>query len=177
MNEELKLVKVGLALVLFGLMFGVIMGTTFGINEEVYKNYIAEEIAAHPTVHDAKSQDKIWRYAQRAHFHATGIAAFSIGLIVLVMCSDLKPKMKTATSVLFGLSSFYPLAWFSMFILAPSIGRGPAHSHILTETFASIGVGGLFLGSVLLIANLLGGMFGEDSSTKRQLGSEEVGRA
>ncbi|MDX1410528.1 MAG: hypothetical protein R3351_00075 [Nitrospirales bacterium] len=168
MNEELKLVKVGLALVLFGLLFGVITGITFGINEDLYKDFIADGIEANPTVHDAKSQEKIWRYAQRAHFHATGLAAYALGLIVLVMFSNLKPKMKTASSVLLGLSSFYPFAWFTMFVLAPSLGRGPAHSHILTETFAMIGVGGLLLGSFLLIANLFAGMFGVKTDTGQQ---------
>jgi len=161
MNNELKLVKVGLALVLFGLFFGVIMGMTFGINEDFFKNYITEGIAANPTVHDAKSPDKIWRYAQRAHFHATGIAAFALGLVFLVMFSDLKSKLKTASSFFLGLSSFYPLAWFTMFVLAPSIGRSAAHSHVLTETLASIGVGGLLLGCFLVIANVFFGLFRE----------------
>ncbi|MCA9472398.1 MAG: hypothetical protein MRJ96_15045 [Nitrospirales bacterium] len=167
-KEEVKLVKAGLALVLVGLLFGVMMGITFGINEDLYKGFIADGIAAHPTIHDAKSQEKIWRYAQRAHFHATGIAAFALGLISLVMFSDLKPKMKSASSFFLGLSSFYPFAWFTMFALAPSIGRGAAHSHILTETFAMIGVGGLLLGSFLLVANLFGGMFGNKTTPERQ---------
>ena len=161
MNSELQLVKVGLALVLFGLLFGVIMGMTFGVNEDIFKNYITEGIAANPTVHDAKSPDKIWRYAQRAHFHATGIAAFSLGLVFLVMFSNLKPKMKSLSSFFLGLSSFYPLAWLTMYILAPSIGRGAAHSHVLTETFASVGVGGLFLGCFLVMANVFFGLFSE----------------
>ncbi len=162
MKQELTLVKFGLALVIFGLLFGVIMGMTFGINEDVYKDFVRDGIAANPTVHDAKSQDKIWRYAQRAHFHATGIAAFALSLIVLVMFSDLKPKMKTASSFFLGLSSFYPLAWLTMFLLAPSLGRGPAHSHILTETFASLGVGGLLLGCFLVLSNLFLGLFRDD---------------
>ncbi len=159
MNKDLQLVKVGLALVLFGLLFGVIMGMTFGINEDFFKNYITEGIAANPTVHDAKSPDKIWRFAQRAHFHATGIAAFALGLVFLVMFSDLKPKLKTVSSFFLGLSSFYPLAWLSMFVLAPSIGRSAAHSHVLTETMASIGVGGLLLGCFLVIGNVFFGLF------------------
>jgi len=163
MDKELKLVKGGLALVLFGLLFGVIMGMTFGINEDLFKNYITEGIAAHPTVHDAKSPDKIWRYAQRAHFHATGIAAFALGLVFLVMFSDLKPKLKTISSFFLGLSSFYPLAWLSMYILAPSIGRGAAHSHVLTESFAFIGVGGLLIGCSLVIGNVFLGFFRENS--------------
>ena len=48
MNNELQLVKVGLGLVLFGLLFGVVMGMTFGINEDIFKNYITEGIAANP---------------------------------------------------------------------------------------------------------------------------------
>ncbi len=161
MNKELKHVKMGLALVLFGLLFGVIMGMTFGINEDIFKNYISEGIAANPTVHDAKSQSKIWRYAQRSHFHATGIAAFSLGLVFLVMFSDLKPSMKKVSSFFVGLSTFYPFAWLTMFVLAPSIGRGPAHAHVLTETFAAIGVGGLLLGCFFVLSNVFLGLFRE----------------
>jgi len=159
MNQELQRVKVGLALVLFGLLFGVIMGMTFGINEDFFKNYITEGIAANPTIHDAKSPDKIWRYAQRAHFHATGIAAFALGLVFLVMFSNLKPKLKTASSFFVGLSSFYPMAWLAMFVLAPSLGRNAAHSHFLTESFAFIGIGGLLLGCFLIIGNVFFGLF------------------
>jgi len=173
MNKELKHVKVGLALVLCGLLFGVVMGITFGVNEDVYQNFITEGIAANPQVHDAKSPDKIWRYAQRAHFHATGIAAFCLALIPLVILSDLKPKLKTASSVALGLSSLYPLSWLTMFVLAPSIGRGAAHSHVLTETLAYIGVGGLLLGCFLLLANLFLGLFREKSPMSPSVSTKE----
>lgn len=162
MEEELKTVKLGLAIVLVGLFFGVGMGIVFGVNEDLFKNHIAQGIAANPEVHDAKSPDKIWRYAQRAHFHATGIAAFSLGLVILVMFSTLKPTYKKASSILLGLGGFYPLSWYTMFWLAPSIGRGPAHAHILTEFFVYTGVGGLLLGVFFLCANLFLGFFREE---------------
>lgn len=164
MEQELKTVKLGLAIVLVGLLFGVGMGIVFGVNEDLFKDYIAQGIMANPNVHDTKSPDKIWRYAQRAHFHATGIAAFSLGLVILVMFSTLKPNYKKASAILLGLSSFYPLSWLNMFLLAPSIGRGPAHAHILTEIFAYTGVGGLLLGAFFLCANLFLGFFREESS-------------
>ncbi|GJL61803.1 MAG: hypothetical protein NPIRA04_04570 [Nitrospirales bacterium] len=174
MNHELKLVKIGLGLVLIGLLFGVVMGMTFGTNEDIFKNYITEGIAANSSVHDAKSPDKIWRYAQRAHFHATGIAAFALGLVFLVMFSTLKPKMKTVSSLFLGLSTFYPLAWLNMYILAPSLGREAAHSHIVTETLASIGVGGLLLGCVLVLGNVFLGLFREKTEASSQrLGTKE----
>ena len=167
-SNEIKVIKVGLVLVLLGLLFGVCTGISFGINEDAYKNYIAKGIAAHPEVHDTKSQDKIWRYSQRAHFHATGIAAFALGLLFLVMFSDMKAQYKKVSSTLIGLSSFYPFSWFTMFILAPSIGRGPAHDHVLTEIFVMIGVGGLLLGVGLLVANLFLGVLKDRVSTQLQ---------
>jgi hypothetical protein len=164
MLQELRIVKMGLALVFLGLAFGVGTGISFGVNEDAYKSYISSEIQAHPEVHDEKSKDKIWRYAQRAHFHAAGIAAFSMGLIILVMVSGMKPGLKTASSILIGLSGFYPLSWFTMFYFAPSMGRDAAHHHILTELFSYIGVGGLLLGSLILMANLFLGLFQEGKS-------------
>ena len=159
MNRELNTVKAGLFLVMLTLIFGIGMGVVFGVNEDSVKSYITEGVAAHPDVHDDQSSNKIWRYAQRAHFHATGIAAFSIGLLLLLMHSSLGSKLKAATAVLVGLGGVYPLAWFSMFVLAPSIGRSAAHHHIVTEMFTYIGVGGLLSGIAILCPNMFLGMF------------------
>ncbi len=164
MTQEIQVVKVGLGLVLLGLMFGVGMGILFGINEDLYKGYIKQGIEANPAVHDAKSADKIWRYAQRAHFHATGIAAFSLGLIILTMLSGMKSRYKKVSAIFLGLSSLYPLSWLTMFLLAPSIGRGPAHEHFLTEIFVYTGVGGLLIGGAILCGNLFLGSFREETS-------------
>lgn len=159
MHEELKAVKVGLFLVFLTLIFGIGLGVGFGVAEDSIKTYISDGVEAHAEVHDDKSSSKIWRYAQRAHFHATGIAAFSIGLILVVMFSSLGRRMKTVSSILVGLGGLYPLSWFTMFILAPSIGRTSAHHHIVTETFTYIGVGALLTGIAILSANLFLGMF------------------
>jgi hypothetical protein len=161
MQNQLSLIKLGLALVFLGLLFGIGLGVTFGANEDLFKGFIEQGIAAHPDVHDAKSPDKIWRYAQRAHFHATGIAAFSIGLLLLVTFSNLKAKLKKLSATLIGLGSFYPAAWFSMFLLAPSIGRDAAHEHVITEFFVFVGVGGLVFGLTILLANIFFSVGGE----------------
>ncbi len=159
MNDEIKTVKIGLFLVMLTLIFGIGLGVVFGVIEDSVKSYITEGVAAHPAVHDEQSSSKIWRYAQRAHFHATGIAAFSIGLLLLIMHSSLGTRLKTVAAVLVGLGGLYPLSWFTMFILAPSIGRSAAHHHIVTELFTFIGVGGLLAGLAILCANLFLGMF------------------
>jgi hypothetical protein len=161
MSVDISSVRAGLAIVLIGLFFSIGLGISFGVNEEFYKDYVAEGIAAHPELHDEASAEKIWRYAQRTHFHAGGIAAFCLGLIVFVMHSDMQRRLQRISSILIGLASVYPLAWFSMFFLSPSIGRDAAHEHILTKLFTFVGVAGLLLGSFFLLANLFLGRFRE----------------
>ncbi len=161
MTNDLTSVKYGLALVMMGLLFGIGLGVAFGVNEGFFEAYVAQGIAANPAVHDSKSQEKIWRYAERAHFHATGIAAFSIGLLLVVVASSLAERFKKIAAVSIGLGSFYSLAWLSKFLLAPSLVRDAAHSHPITELFAYIGVGGLLLGLAILLANLFLGVFVE----------------
>ena len=75
----------------------------------------------------------------------------------------MKEALKKLTAILIGLSGFYPVSWFTMFLLAPSIGVEAAHDHYLTETFVYLGVGGLSLGILLLAANLFLGFFAEDA--------------
>ncbi len=162
MNENLKAVRAGVLLVMLTLFFGIGLGVGFGVAEDSFQSYISSGVAANPAVHDAKSEHKIWRYAQRAHFHAAGISAFSLGLILLVMVSSLKRELKTAASILIGLGGFYPLSWFSMFMLSPSMGRSAAHHHVITEIFTYVGVGGLLLGAGILFMNVLLGAFQGD---------------
>ena len=151
-------VRIGLRITLLLLIFGIGMGIAFGVFEDSFKDYIAQGIAANPELHDQKSPSKIWRYAQRAHFHATGIGAFSLVLMLLVLFSSLKDSLKATTSMLISLVGLYPLAWFSMFWLSPSLGRSAAHGHIITELLTYIGIGGLLLGLAILIGNIFFGL-------------------
>ncbi len=151
-------VRIGLRITLLLLIFGIGMGIAFGVFEDSFKDYIAQGIAANPELHDQKSQSKIWRYAQRAHFHATGIGAFSLVLMLLVLFSSLKDSLKAIASVLISLVGLYPLAWFTMFWLSPSLGRSAAHEHIVTELLTYIGTGGLLLGLAILLGNMFFGL-------------------
>lgn len=165
MRGNLSIIKAGLAIVLIGLFLNIGLGISFGVNEDMYKDYVAQGVAAHPELHDESSEEKIWRYAQRAHFHAGGIAAFCLGLIILLMYSDLTRRLQKISSILIGLGGVYPLAWLSMFFLAPTIGRDPAHEHILTMLFTIVGVASLLLGCFFLVANLFFGAFREQRET------------
>jgi hypothetical protein len=166
MTTNLTSIKYGLAFVMLGLLFGIGLGIAFGVNEDRFEAYVAQGIAANPGVHDSKSPEKIWRYVQRAHFHATGIAAFSIGLLLVVVASSLREKLKKIAAVCIGLGGFYPLAWLAMFLLAPSIGRAAAHAHPITELCVYIGVGGLLLGIAIVLANIFLGLFSEPAAPR-----------
>jgi hypothetical protein len=137
------------------------MGISFNINEDSYKSYIASGIEANPAVHDQQSAAKIWRYAQRAHFHASAIASIAMGLVLLILMTDMKARFKKLAAILIGLSGLYALSWYTMYMLAPTIGRGPAHDHLLTEIFAYSGIGGLVAGFFMLVGNMFFGLFTE----------------
>lgn len=154
MQAQLTSVRWGLALVLLCLMVGVGMGISFGVNEDLYQSFIANGIAAHQDLHDKSSQGFIWRWALRAHFHAAGIGAFSIGLVILVALSGMSEARKQITAVLIGLGGLYPMAWFAMFCVAPSIGRKAARHHWLVETLTYVSIGGLLLGLLFLFMSL-----------------------
>jgi hypothetical protein len=126
------------------------------LNEDLFQNYIQSGIAANPQffADAAKEQEIIWRWVQRAHFHAGGIGAFSLGLIILTALTSMSARRKQITATLIGLSIFYPLAWFAMFLYAPHLGRTAAHSAFFSELFVDVGVGALILGFLSLIHGL-----------------------
>ncbi len=161
MNNVLKNIRPGLALIILTLLFGVVLGISFGLNEDGYQKWIDAGIAAHPTLHDEHSKEEIWRFVQRAHFHATGIAAFSLGLILVVALSGLRAGMKKISSALIGLAGLYPLSWLSIFMLAPSMGPDGAEHALLPQMFVLVGVGGLLCGLVILALHLLFGLWTE----------------
>lgn len=158
MLNDIAPVRLGLILSMLTLLFGIGMGVVFGVNEDGVQDYIKDGIAAHPQLHDQQSQSKIWRYAQRAHFHATGVGAFTLGMILLVGATPMTRRFKAAVSTLIGIGSFYSLAWLSMFLLAPSLGRGAAHDALATELITKVTVGSLLLGVALLLLHLLFGL-------------------
>ena len=155
MDFDISDLRVGLVLSMLTLIFGISMGVMFGTNEDGVKQYISDGIASHPAQHDAKSQSKIWRYAQRSHFHATGVGGFALVLVLVTGLTSLPRKMKFIAATLIGVGSFYPMAWFSMFLLSLPLGRDGAHHATITELITYLTVGSLSAGILLLMVGLL----------------------
>ena len=162
LNIDLKVIKVGLLITLLSLVFGIGLGIAFGAKEEVFKNYISENIQLNPTVHDEKSKDKIWRYVQRAHFHSSGIAAYSLALLLIILVSKMKDSMKSFSATMIGVGTLYSFAWYLMFYLAPLIGRDAAKNHFLTESIVYISTAAFVIGLFMIIANVFFNMFSNE---------------
>jgi len=152
---DISNLRIGLILSMLTLIFGISMGVLFGANEGGVKQYISDGIATHQSVHDKKSESKIWRYAQRSHFHATGVGGFALVLVLMTGLTTLSRKMKFAASTLIGIGSFYPMAWLSMFLLSLSLGRDAAHHAVITELITYVTVGCLSLGILMVMAGLV----------------------
>ncbi|MEE9613362.1 MAG: hypothetical protein V3W31_00220 [Thermodesulfobacteriota bacterium] len=161
MNGKLDEVRPGLVLAGITLCFGIALAIAFGVAEDAIKTLVRDGVAANPDLHDEKSPDKIWRWWQRAHFHATGIGAFTLALIAITALSDLSAKMKRAASLFFGVGSFYPLAWFFMALLGPSMGRSAAHHSLPVEAVVYLTIPCLLAGLALLFSNVIFGWFSE----------------
>ncbi len=154
---DLAPVRIGLALAILTLLLNIGLGSAFGLFEEPIRAYIREGIAANPSLFKdaAREGDFIWRWIQRAHFHAGGIGAYVLGLVILTAISSMSVMQKRVTSILLGLSICYPLAWLMMYVYAPWVGRPVAHHLPIVEALTDIGVGSLCLG----ILSLLWGVF------------------
>ncbi|MBF0357169.1 MAG: hypothetical protein HQL70_01105 [Magnetococcales bacterium] len=155
MKQQIQPLRIGLIIAMLTILFGMGMGVLFGMYEDGVKGWIKDGIAQHQELHDEKSFSKIWRYSQRSHFHAMGLGATTTALILVVGISSMRRKLKKTASILISLGGLYPLSWFCMFLLAPSMGRGEAHHAFITSLFAHVGVTSMFIGICMLMANLV----------------------
>ncbi len=160
-KDLLKDVKLGLMLAGLFILFGICMGISFGIFEDVIKGMVRAGVDTFPLVH-ANDQDvkyKIWRWWQRSHFHAVGIGAFTMAMIAICALSTLTPRMKRIASTLIGLGGLYSISWLLMALLAPEIGRKAAHHAPQILVIVYISVGSLLCGMGILFANIIFDLF------------------
>ena len=145
--------KLPYLLAVLGMAGGVFIAILFGANEDMFKDRIKDGLTrnakiqaiADPAEKEKKlgaEADKNWRYYQRYHFHATGIGAMSLALLLFLARLDAPHKQRRAASWLLAVGGLlYPFVWLFAGIYGPEMGRDEAK-----ETFAIFGyMGGLFL--------------------------------
>ena len=150
--------KIPFLLAILGMSGGVAIAILFGVNEEMFKSRIKSGIEKNAKIQQiaegperaakiAGESDKNWRYYQRFHFHATGIGAMMIGLLLFLMKVDAPSKLLTLSNYLISIGGFlYPFIWLFAGIYGPEMGRNEAK-----EAFAIFG----YMGGVFLLGTLM----------------------
>lgn len=144
--------KIPFSLAILSIIGGVSIAILFGINEELFKNRISEGLQKNIKIQQmeeparteklSSEEGKLWRYYQRFHFHATGIAAMMLGLLLFVSRLNAPRRSINVAAYLVSIGGFlYPFVWLFAAIYGPEMGRSEAK-----EAFAIFGyMGGLFL--------------------------------
>lgn len=149
--------KLPILLTLFAIIGGVFISILFGANEELFKKRIQDGLSKNVKIQaiaDASEKEaklkseaeKNWRYYQRYHFHANGIASLTLTVIILLAFVEAKKTHLLAASYLVSVGGFlYPFVWLLAALYGPEMGRSEAK-----ETFAIFGyMGGVYLIGIL----------------------------
>ncbi|MFA6237750.1 MAG: hypothetical protein WC635_10520 [Bacteriovorax sp.] len=131
---------------ILGIIGGVFIALMFGANEDFFKNRITaglEKNVKIQSIMDPKEKadkiksehDKNWRYYQRYHFHANGIASLSLALLTLLAFVKASKKEILVAAYMISVGGFlYPFVWLFAAFYGPEMGRDQAK-----ETFAFLG--------------------------------------
>jgi hypothetical protein len=152
------LTRLPFVLAILGMVGGVFIAILFGANEDLFHKRIESGLALNTKIQQiadpAEKAEKLkaegeknWRYYQRFHFHATGIGAMMMGLLLFLGRLAAPRRATLVASWLVAVGGFlYPFVWLFAGLYGPEMGRSEAK-----EAFAIFGyMGGLFLvGGVL----------------------------
>ena len=109
--------KIPFLLAILGIVGGVFIAILFAVNEEMFENRIHAGLEKNEKIQQiqdpakraekTKSEaDKNWRYYQRFHFHATGISAMMLGLLLFLRRLKAPPRLTTIASYAVALGGF-----------------------------------------------------------------------
>lgn len=140
-------------LALLSIVGGVFISILFAVNEDLFQKRIAIGLEKNVKIQSMtdmtekasklkSEQDKNWRYYQRFHFHATGIGAMMMGILLFLagLKAPKTPVMISSYMVAVG-GFLYPFVWLFAALYGPEMGRSEAK-----EAFALLGyMGGVFL--------------------------------
>jgi len=145
--------KIPFSLAILSMVGGVFIAILFALNEEMFINRIHTGLEKNVKIQQIENQqekaakissetEKNWRYFQRFHFHATGIGAMMIGLLLFLSQLNAPQTLVNVGAYLVSIGGFlYPFVWLFAGIYGPEMGRSEAK-----EAFAILGyMGGLFL--------------------------------
>jgi hypothetical protein len=159
LKEAMAPVIPGLLISLLAIVVGTGLGMAFGVYEDQIKDGLVADVKAHPEIHEP-TPDNIkkqvgdgWRYFQRAHFHAQGLGALGVGIIVVLGLSWVSASVKKWVALATGVGALlYPFCWLLMGLRIGSMGKKAAHASV--DWLAALSIP-LFFGGMMLTLLIL----------------------
>ena len=159
-------IKYGMALALLSILFGGLLGLSFGCCEDNIKFYLKKKAANVLTQKYQGKQEladkvvkKSWIYVKRAHFHSQTMGIIAVVFSLLVAWLKFPPQLQFGISFLSGFGSLgYGVFWLSAALLAPELGStGAAKDYV--EILAQGSAGPFFIASMALFGSLIYKLF------------------
>ena len=149
--------KIPFAMAILSMAGGDFIAILFGVNEDMFlarinagleRNVKIQQIvnAEEKSAKIKSETEKNWRYYQRYHFHATGIGAMMMAMLLFLAQLNIGAKAFYPPAYLLSVGGLlYPFVWLFAGVYGPEMGRTEAK-----EAFAILGyMGGLFLAGSL----------------------------
>jgi hypothetical protein len=164
LKEAMAPVIPGLMMSFLAIVMGTGLGMAFGLYEDQIKDGLLADVKAHPQIHE-QTPDNIkrqvgdgWRYIQRAHFHAQGLGALGVGIIVVLGLSWVSAAVKKWLALATGVGALlYPFTWLLMGLRIGSMGKQAAHASV--DWLAALSIPLFFGGMMLTLLILFLGWF------------------
>jgi hypothetical protein len=159
-------IKYGVLVAIISILFGGLMGLSFGCCEDMIKdNLKTSSKAALSGVYqsDQAKADKVikkaWVYMKRAHLHSQAMGVISIAFSLLVAWLNFPASAQLTVSLLSGFGSMgYGVFWLVSGFLAPGMGStGAAKDSVALIAQASGGA--FFVAGITLFSLIVYKMF------------------
>ncbi len=147
-STQLRPLAPGLILAILAILFGFLLGGSFGMAESFIKNRLkssADAVLETAYAGDGEVRDavvaKSWTYLKRAHLHGGAIGTAALSSIVLLGLLGRVGLLERVSATAFGAGALiYPLFWLAAGLIAPSLG-GTAAAKEALELMAILGAG------------------------------------
>ena len=165
-------IRYGIAVALVAILFGGLLGLSFGCCEDSIKGNLRASADAVLDKHyggDANKSvstvKKSWVYYKRAHLHSQTMGIIAIVFALLTALLNFQPKFQLGISLLSGLGSLgYGVFWLLAALLAPGMGSTHAAKEAVS-LIAQLSGGAFFVSGVALFCLALYKMFIQDRKT------------